>query len=84
MEWLTVAEVATELQLTRTTVPAMIRRGDLLARKQPGAKSHPWMVPRLALEALLDRERDATRRFVKENPPGFSARWDRETGSGPR
>lgn len=74
---------ATELQLTRTTVLAMIRRGDLLARKQPGAKSHPWMVPRLALEVFLDRERDATRRF-EENPPGFSARWDRETGSGPR
>lgn len=84
MEWLTVAEVCAELRVTRSTVLAMIHRGDLLARKEPGADSQPWMVPRLALEVLINREREATRRFVADNPPGFSAMWDVETGGGPR
>lgn len=69
-----------ELQLTRTVVVAMIRRGELPATKQGPAQSHPWLVNRADLEAWVDGQRATIRRFVEENPPGFSAMWDPETG----
>jgi len=84
VEQLTVAEVCAELQLTRTVVVAMIRRGELPAVKQGPAQSHPWLVDRAALEAWLDGQRKRTSRFVKEDPPGWSAMWDPETGAAPR
>lgn len=47
-------------------------------------RGQPFLVERAALEAWLDDQRAATRRYVQGNPPGYAAMWDPDTGEAPR
>ena len=66
-KFLTIAEVAENLQLSAQGVRALIQSGDLPAL-QVGAR-HLWRVPESAFDAYIERQLEATREMVAAGRP---------------
>ena len=63
---LTLDEVADELAVSRSQVYALVRRQDLPALKIGGKGA--WRVERTALDLWLQKVRDDTARWLRDNP----------------
>lgn len=63
---LTLDEVADELAVSRSQVYALVRRRDLPALKIGGRGA--WRVERTALDLWLQKVRDDTARWLRDNP----------------
>ena len=66
-KFLTIAEVAENLQMSAQGVRSLIQSGDLPAI-QVGAR-HLWRVPESAFEAYIERQLKATREMVAAGRP---------------
>jgi len=63
---MTLDEVAEELSTSRSQVYALVRNGDLPALKIGGRGQ--WRVERAALDAWVERVREETAQWVRDNP----------------